>query len=281
MTGLRSAVSCYDKIFEKASSNKYNLSIRLISDGLFFTIYDTETHKYIGFESDIMTGITEVYDSVRNNQLFAGRFRNTVCVIPASKYTLVPDALFLPDRATEYLSFVHEIHPGEDVSTSNLLSTDAVVVYASEMGYFELIRECFPSAKVIPMVTSLIDLVVPAFRNSADPVMCIHLNRNDFDVLLIQNGNMVYCNNFSYSNAEDLVYFTIFVIDQLKINVEKVKAFLSGDINVKSDVMRLIRKYVRTVNILNVDNQAQVSYALNEIQVHNFPDLFNPRLCEL
>lgn len=281
MTGLRSAVSCYDKIFDKASSNTYNLSIRLRPDGLFFTIYNTENSKYIGFESNLLSGVPDIYNFISKHPWLGGHFRNTVCILPSSKYTIIPQALFIDANAAKYLSFVHEVHPSEEIAVSRLKSTDATVVFACELGYFELVRECFPRATILPTVTAVVDLMLPIFRNSPGNVMCIHLNKNDFDLLIIRDGNMVYCNNFSYSNADDLVYYTIFVIDQLKLNAEKVKTYLSGEISQKSDLIRLLKKYIRSVNVYNPDMQAQLSYALHDVNPCNYPDLFNPRLCEL
>lgn len=282
MTGLRSAESHFDRLFDKALSYKYNLSIRFQPDGLFFTVYDPETNKYIGFESALLSGIPDLYRFIKEHDWLTRSFRKTLCIIPAPKYTIVPDALFIPHEAESYFSFVHELRNDEELASSHLLSADAFVIYSADIGYPEIIKDHFSQQTVIiPQVAALVEYVVPASRNETGSSMTLGLNKNDFNLLLMENGRMVYCNSFSYTNAEDLAYYVIFVIDQLKVNAEKLKVNLCGEINHKPEVMRLLRKYIKTVEILRFGNQAQMSYALNELELQKYPDLFNPRLCEL
>lgn len=282
MTGLRSSESHYDRLFDKALSYKYNLSIRFEPDGLFFTVYDTDSNKYIGYESALLSGITELFRFIKDHDWLTHTFNKTLCIIPSVKYTIVPGALFIPQEAENYFKFVHNLHTDEVLVTSHLASTDAYIIYSTEIGYPEIIKDHFPvNSSVIPQVASLIEYIVPVLRNQTGALLTLGLGENDFNLLLVENGKMIYCNSFPYSNAEDLVYYVIFVIDQLKVNAEKLKVNLCGDINQKSEVIRLLRKYIRTVDLLKFENQAQLSYALGEIEMHKYPDLFNPRLCEL
>lgn len=280
MTGLRSAVSCFDKLFDKASGDKYFLSIRFQPDGLFYSIFDKEIRKYIGFESVILNGITEIYEFISRHAFLTGRFQKTVCIVPSNKYTIIPNALFLPGNEEEYFSFVHELSLGEELNTVQFHTEDAQLIYAADMSYFEIIREFFPSADKLPSIASFAAYLLTRYRNTAEPAMFLNIYTDNFDLLIFQNGRIIFCNNFNWNSSEDIVYYTIFVIDQLKINSEKVVTSLSGNISTKSDILKLMRKYIRTVDVLTYNQDVQLSYALSELNLYNYPDLFNPRLCE-
>ncbi len=281
MTGLRSSVSYFDRIFDKALSEKYYLSIRFQPDGLFFSIYDAADQKYIGFQSVMLAGITDIYSYLSGDGLLRNSFQKKVCIVPTSKYTIVPNSLYIPERTSEYFSFVHQKPVHEEIKVSNLTTDDAKLVYSSDMAWFQLIEEFFPEATIFPGIAAHSNYCLPKYKGSRKSVMLLNLHDDNFDILLIEEGKLIFCNNFNYKSPEDIIYYAIFVIDQLKVNAEKVEIKLSGNILEKSNLIKLLRKYIRTVDVLDYHNNIQLSYALSEVEIFRYFDLFNPRLCEL
>lgn len=281
MTGLRTTVSCFDRIFDKASSEKYNLSIRLQPDGLLFSVHDPSNQKYIGFESVMLAGAPEIYEFIGKSELLTREFRETVCITPASKYTIVPGALFVADKSSEYFAFVHQLENGEEITTTKLFFDEAELIYATDMAYIQIIRDYFPNSKALPGVAAFVNYILPRYRNIRSSAIFLNLYSDNFDMLLLSDGRMQFCNNFNVKTVEDLVYYTIFVIDQLKVNPEKVELKLSGNIPSQTELLKLLRKYIKTVDLLDNESEIQLSYALNELDRYRYIDILNPRLCEL
>lgn len=280
MAGFRSAVSCFDRLFDKASSNKYYLSIRFQPDGLVYTIFDPESRKYIGFESAVLAGASEIYTFIKKHDLLNCRFEKSIVIIPSTHYTLIPEVLFSEQEKKSFFNFVHEEKAGDELDSYKLKGFDANVVYSSEISWFEIVNDLLHPPLIIPTVATLLELVIPRYRNSNGIKMFLDLHSSDFDIVILDEGKLVYCNNFSWSAPQDLAYYTIFVIDQLKIHPEKVNTFMSGNITSDSNIVKLLKKYIKHVDLLIFDQTLQLSYAISEVKTYNYPDLFNPRLCE-
>lgn len=280
MTGLRSGVLYFDRIFDKARSEKYFLSIRFEPDGLFYAVFDTEIQKYIALESSLQYGTAELYDFIGKHEFLRKSFSKIVCIIPSSQYTLVPNALYNPDKKEEYLSFIFDVHQGNQIHTSDLASEDAKLIYATPLAYDQIAEDFFPSAMLLPRTAAFINYILPRFRNVPSSLIFMNLYRDEFDLLVLENGKMKFCNNYSFKAPEDLVYYTLFVMDQLSLNPEKAEVSMSGKISIKSDLVKLLRKYIRFVNVLKFDGNTSLSYALSEVEPHRFIDLLNPALCE-
>ncbi len=281
MTGLRTTLSCFDRIFDKASSEKYNLSIRLQPDGLLFSIQDQINLKYIGFESIMLAGASEIYEFIAKSEILRGLYNKTVCITPTSKYTIVPGALFVPDKVEEYFQFVNHRENDEELMMCKLLFDDATLIYATNLAYSQIIQDFFPQSVTLPGVVAFLNFILPRYRNARASTMFLNVHNDNFDLIILNDGKLIFCNNFSYKAPEDLVYYTIFVIDQLKVNQEKVEMKLSGNVDLNSDLIKILRKYIKTIDVLALEPDIQVSYALNELEKHRYIDLFNPRLCEL
>ncbi len=281
MTGLSKSISCFDRIFDKALCDKYNLSIRMQPDGLFYSVYDPVEGKYIGFEAVVLAGVSEIYNYISGHPFLNKLFNKKISLFPAYKFTLIPTPLFIEGKENEYIDFAHLITPNEVVGAINLNSANAKMIYAADHSWIQIIEDHFNESIRYPMTAAFIDLVLLKYRTSRTSGMFINIYEQNFDLLLIENGKLKYCNNFNYKSDEDLIYYTIFVVDQLNVNAEKIDVKLMGSINEKSGMLKLLRKYIRNVELLNLGEDTRLSYAMADIAIHNYPDLFNSRLCEL
>lgn len=281
MTGISSKVSCFDRLFDISSDKEYNMSIRLQSDGLVFSVHNAETLQFIGFESVPLNGMADMYKHIAGHDLLKMNFNKTVVIVPTTKYTIIPTALFIEHETKEYFGFVHFISPDEELKVVNLLSDEAKLIYATHKGYINIVNDFFPSACVVPGIAAFVNMLFRRFRNNLNELLFLNLYKDSFDIVYFSNGRLKFCNNFNCKSAEDIVYFTIFVIDQLKINQEKAEVNLCGNIDSKSPVYKLLKKYIKKVQTLKTDENINISYALNDVETVKYLDLFNTRLCEL
>lgn len=279
MTGQRTTVSCFDRIFDKFYTEKYCLSIRLQSDGLFYSVYDPDQEKFIGFESVLLEDTTRILQYIEKHQILKNKFAKTLCIIPSAKYTIIPEELYLPDKALEYFQFVHTINENEELRIADVITDKAKLIYTVPTAFSDLVNEYFTSAALLPQIGAIANYIQPRFRNM-QPSIVINLNVDNFDLIVVDAGKLKFCNNFKYLSLEDLTYYTIFVIDQLKLSADTLELRLAGNMTYRIEILKLLRKYIRKVDVINVDNAVRLSYALSEIDIAAYLDLFNPRLCE-
>lgn len=281
MMSLQKGFNFIDKIFNKAQTVKYYMSIRLETDGLFVSVYDPVVQKYIALEKSLHGTSSELYSYISKHEWIGNPFAKKVIVFPSKQYTLVPRVLLKRDSIIDYLKFVHEIKPGFEVLSLEQDESDSTLIYSVDRNYIDIADEFFSGSKIIPQPGAFMRLVLPKYKNSRSSMIFINLYNEDFDILVLEEGKMRFFNNFISKSYEDLVYYLVFVIDQLSLNPESAKVLLSGNIEDKSSLMRLLKKYVRFVEIMKYDSNLDNSYALNEVEKHKYLDILNPMLCEL
>lgn len=281
MSGLSKSNSCFDRIFNEASCDKYYLSVRIRPDGLFYSIFDPAEVKYIGFESVLLAGASEIYRYISEHPFLTRKFSKKACIFPGPGYTIIPSALFIEGKEEEYYNFTHQKSVQEVISVCGLISDEAKMIYASDIASSQIIKDHFNDAHQYPAAAAFIDTIILKYKTSRTSGIFINIYEENFDLLILEEGKLKYCNNFNFKSEEDLVYYTIFVIDQLNINAETIDVRLSGAISEKSPINKLLRKYIRSVELFNYESDVRLSYALNDIPLHSYPDLFNSRLCEL
>ncbi len=284
----------HDRLFDQALTTQYSLSIRIDPDGLSFSVYSHQVSRFIVLESMILQNTTAFSSGESAKALFVDRldgffnqhpwilkpFRHTCLFINSLNYTLVPHALYDPLQKETYLEFVHRHVDSEIILDHFLNSAEAWVVYSVHKNLNELLNRHFSQAKFLHHAGTMVETILPRYRHSElrNPVF-VNIRTGSFDIIVIKEGKLLYCNSFEWRTNEDLVYYLIFVLDQLALNPENVPVVLSGEIDPESLLYELIQRYIRHVDLIKNPESPLPGISIPNSFGHKFYDLLNPVLC--
>ena len=71
------------------------------------------------------------------------------------------------------------------------------------------------------------------------------------ELIYFVKNKLVFYNRFDFNTKEDLIYYLLFIIDQLKLNPEETPVVITGDISKDDDNYMIIYKYIRNVSVFN------------------------------
>ncbi|MCB9014209.1 MAG: DUF3822 family protein [Lentimicrobiaceae bacterium] len=287
-------VSSFDRLFDQSLTSEYHLSIRLEPDGLSFSVYVPKAGKFVGLESFRFTDnaptsiealATKRYCDQLDLLLFkhpwlTAGFKSCCVIVQSNKYTMVPAALYQPELKRDYLGFVHSVSDSNAVFEQKVVSIDSWLVYAVDEQINNVIARHFPTAKKLQHTGSIIDSILPSFRHAdlSDTVF-VNVKTGSFDIIVLKDGKLRYCNSFLWKVADDLVYFLIFVMDQLALNPEKIPIYLMGNIQFEDNLYQLMFRYIRSLNFVKMLDGIRGNFAVSEEMAYKYYDLLNPGLC--
>jgi hypothetical protein len=107
----------------------------------------------------------------------------------------------------------------------------------------------------------------------------LNIRDQQFDMMVMNSRHLRFCNSFPFSAPEDLLYYVIFVMEQLGLNPEETTASLMGQVERNSLVYDALFKYIRDINFVDRNDAFSYSYAFNEIPGHYFSTLLNFPVC--
>ena len=172
-------------------------------------------------------------------------------------YATVPLAIFEEPRASEYLKFNSKILSTDFIAHDIIDDQNIVVVYVPFVNINNYFFEKYGSFKYYHGVTSLLKIVLKNERHSIVPKMYLHLQGGMVDCVVIKDGNLQLCNTYSYRTPEDLIYYILFCMEQLKINPDTVPVFLCGNIEKDDAYYEILYTYIRTIQF--VDNNSALT----------------------
>jgi Protein of unknown function (DUF3822) len=299
---LKPVLRLKDETFDPAKRSEYGLyAVSRADGGLRLAVADTIRNKFIALEDydpvlavletpEVVPGPTAALRSLAyHHEWFGTRGWHHVRVaVQHERSTLLPASLFQPADAPALLA----LHCDFDAATERVLwhqhtAADITAIFAAEAALPDWLAATYGAgvSHVLPHVSALLEGVLhqPARPESAvspnPAAVHLHVSAGLLTLVVVRQRRLEFCNVFAFTTPEDLVYFTILVMQELQLNPEQIPAVIWGDVTPDSAVLQVLRRYVRTVRLGERPPDLHYTYRLDQTFAHRYFELFALHLC--
>jgi hypothetical protein len=245
------------------------------------TIDSVEGHLVSAFEYAASAGHEiEMEALIGSEDIFRKPYRSVIIGMESPVSSLMPSALFDESRLANYLSLGQDLSPGEVLRKDEIRGTDIVNGYSLPEKHYRLMHERFPSARIVHHNTALIaGLNVYMKKRSTSHLVCCQIRRNLMDLVVFKAGKLNFCNTFQFTNKEEMVYYILFVLDQLGMNPADQDAAFFGDVDKGEELPEYCREYLGEITIGSHEPGGMVSLVAGTFPFHRYFNLLSLRLC--
>ncbi|WP_418262961.1 DUF3822 family protein [Flavobacterium faecale] len=244
------------------TEKKYKkLSIQVSLTGLSFCCFDTLNGTVSSFH--------EVYfdtfeKGIKIEELFSEAFEkyselnqdyDDVLIIHNNNLsTFVPTALFDENYLGSYLQYNTKVFETDFFAfdeISNYQINSVYIPYVNMNNYF---IDKFGSFDYKHANSILVSKLMDESKNNDTKTMWVHFAQGHFEIVVIQNQKLLLFNSFDYQTPEDFLYYLLFTAEQLQMNPENFPLELIGDITTDSPFYKIAYKYIRNINLKEVED---------------------------
>ena len=276
-----------DKTFDSTQTHLYHLSVQISLDGIYFSLLDIPRGKYIElnghhfFLKRPRLLLKNVREAIESEDIFSYDFKSIDILYFTKKFTLVPQAFYGRGLADKYLWFNNVQEKGFVVEKTLFPKAGCWCIYDMPQNLKEYLSLKFPKAGIRHNLFPLLEGGLKRNRAYPDREQ-VHLNffRDSFEMVVINGSKLVHCNIFNYKTDRDILYYVLFVFDQLKLSSESTELILYGQIPQVSPVYHLFKKYVKLTSFARLDTTYQYSYTFSQLPEHYFYSLLSIYKCE-
>lgn len=282
---INASVNISDEAFNPADSLSCHFSAQVSSTAFAYAILHVAENKYVALKqyslnvTDNHTIAEVLRDLAKNEEVFRRTYKSTQFSIINQRSTLVPKPFFSKENQVEYLAFNTKVNDGDSIHHDLLKNIDAYNIYSIPAELENVIRRNFPKATFIHYSSALIESLILGYKNVSDKLVFVNVRQGEFDVVVLNKRQLAFYNSFSYQATEDLVYFTLFIYEQLKLNPEKEELILLGDIEKNSAIFNLLYKYIRNISFAKRNDSFNYTYGFNYLPQHSHYSLLNQYMC--
>ena len=232
-------------------SEQHILSIRLSADGFSFSTCqpgEAEHAQWVSYSVNPSCSMTaNLKNMCSTTDILQVPSEQTNVLIDTQRYTILPFDLF-EDENMETIFYHNFQKIDNEVVLCNILSkSNTVVLFGMDKHTYQLLNEQFPKARIYATVSPLIEYFVLENRKLNGHGLYIHLRPQKMDVLAFDKGKLLLANSYSCKQVSDLVYYMLYIWQQIGFNPENDSLFLTGEYPHKEELIHELSKFIRNV----------------------------------
>lgn len=177
----------------------------------------------------------------------------TEIVVESMQTTFAPTAILEDVEDSEY-DIYQTLYPGmgEDVTPDSC--EDFTALFSLAPGLEDFIMRTIPGAR---MRSHLAILAARFRRQTSDaPRIYLDLRNGEVDILAFRDSNLLSASSQPWGAIGDIAYRVFNLLNVYSINPEEAKICVSGNVEVKSELMTLLRKHCGYVSSTNLPGGA-------------------------
>jgi hypothetical protein len=232
------------------------LSIQINLSGLSFCVLNCDTNTILHLETvnfsetknpeTLLDAIKTVFNTY---PALDDTFKDITAIHQNPWQTLVPKALFNKEYITDYLKFNTKILAGDFVDFDTIPLIEAHTVYVPFTNINNYIFEQFGSFVYKHSATLILEHLAKTEKNKTSDAVYVNIEALSFDIIIFKKGTLQLFNSFEYSNDQDFIYYILFTFEQLLLNPETTKTYLTGRILEQDSLYKIAYTYIRHISI--------------------------------
>ena len=276
-------INILEKSIDQQALENSILSIQANLDGFSFCIYDPEKKIFTGFRSfktDNVGLADRLVDKIeeiqKKDNLLKVPFRETRFIYLSQKSTLIPAAYFDETKLKTYFEFNHTIDELDEIHFNYISPANAYNVFALPTYIASAAR--FPNARFYHQSTPFINSILTNFAANKE-VVFVNLNHSFFDIAVAGPKGLALYNSFAYQQESDLLYFILYVYNQLGLSLQHTELVLSGANADNARYYNALKSYITFVKYNSPDKKLEFISEFDKLNKYSYLNLFNVVNC--
>jgi|TARA_B110000263_G_scaffold107306_1_gene93737 hypothetical protein len=265
------------KIVDKSFNNDFiincHLSIELSQKSLTYCIIDTKKLRCNLLYSTNFNSQDELTTLLTTDNYIARDFQSKSIALTNYPNTLVPEKIYKEEDKENIFSINHD--NDDIIFTDRIKSNNIKNIYSIPKSLHQTLNNIIPDIKIKPQSTILINYLLSMQYNTEKIIL--YIKDNFVNILIAKNGKLLFQNKFRFTTKEDLLFYTLFCIQELNLSTENINTEVYG--NISEPEFQLLHEYIRNIDYGNKLKDINCSNEFNNIEEHCFSILYRQHLC--
>ena len=266
-----------DPEFDLNRTEEYKLSIQVSLDGFSFSVCSLKENKLLALQNKPVT--------VSSPHFLARRFEDWIneIVLLKKKYaelqlnffapgiSLIPSAFYDYHTQNSVAELLFGDQKNYSVTDNYLPKVPGNLIFSIPDSLLLTFQNYFPNHKINHPV-SIVDRYLREHDPGKKNKLGLYFGKKTFCLMFYTDNKIEVVNSFDYQHPNDVIFYSISVLQQLKISSKKVFLFLGGEILKGGELHNKLINYFNNIFFLTSGlNQFPEKFRNNE---HRFITLF-------
>lgn len=268
--------------FNELELDKQELYLVVNSDNLRVGIVNQEDSRCLYIEEFALNSKENTVEQLKeiftgHAFLQAGYWGKIEIAFSEGLFTLVPNEFFDSSRSLEeYLSL--QANGQAEVSIIKQVAQnkiDAINIFEASEKILDFFKETYSQSEIVFTHHTQIFIDGVLAQHQDNEGLHVFVEHSQLLMTYVKEGQLEFCNTFSYHSYEDLLYYVMLVLDEQNLDNKKIAVYLYGKISTGSKVFDLLQKYIRNLKFIEEKpNWLKFDSNFDDTLAHSYFDLF-------
>jgi len=283
-----------DPQFEPTQGFNNRLSILLCQDGFSFLVTHAVSQRILNIASYKfnLTGIlpdekvgwpdngNNYFEKLKTVELTQYSYQRIDIAIASRKITIAPYNFMDQGNLMSIVSAAFPVGPDEEILTEPVFDLGPVTAILIPRYIPEFCSVIFPGAFLHCAAAVFVKGILRKHSRLISRQIFINIHSGFFEITVIQGLRLIYLNAFRYSASSDVLYYVIFVLEQLGFVPSEENVTLMGDISEQSVIFTQLMMYCETLGFVSMPDETKYGDSITGITMHQYFTLLNIPICE-
>jgi hypothetical protein len=252
-----------------SSLNNYldelELSLQVCPGGFTFCLHSSVDKQIRAFRHYKFVGTLLMEDLLQNtgdilqkDELLRLTFKTARVIYSGRKSTLVPSVFVRDEYLKRILEFNQPLDDLDEVHLNPLSGCGSHLVFALPTYFAGLISEKFKNTVYYNQATPVLTYALSHIDVMDKNIIYLQLNKEFFDMVIIQERRLTLYNSFLYVNSTDLLYFILYACKQLKVDTAQTPFLLVGEYASDPSLTKELTDYIP--NLRSIDKLPAMAF---------------------
>lgn len=287
----------FDKVdpqLESVSGLDCSLSVLLSQDGFSFLITHISSGKILRLVSCLFNSDDCRYNEpagwpVHGNEyeklfqktdVFSQKYGRVFLAADSFKFTTAPYDFLINDSLSEIISASHEMRANEVSIVEPVFDLGPAIATLLPEYIGKICSKIFPDSILRSATTVFIKGVLRQNSQFITRQVFINMHNKYFEIAAIQGLRLQYLNAFRYSAPSDVLYYVVFILEQLGLVPSEQDIILMGDIAEDSVIIEQLKMYCASVHFTEIPAGIEFGETFKDHNLYRYFTLLNMHLCE-
>lgn len=283
-----------DPQFEPTQGFNYRLSILLCQDGFSFLVTHVVSLRILNIASYKFnqTGIhpderggwpdsgNNYFEKLKAVELTQHSYQRVDIAIASRKITIAPYDFINQEDLVSIVSTAYPVGPDEEILAESIFDLGPVTAILIPSFIQEFCSVIFPGAFLHCAAAVFVKGVLRKHSRLISRQIFINMHSGFFEITVIQGLRVIYLNAFRYSASSDVLYYVIFVLEQLGFVPSEENVTLMGDISEQSVIFTQLKMYCESLGFVAMPDEIKYGDSISGTTMHPYFTLLNIPICE-
>ena len=242
-----------DNAFNIEITNDYILSIQVSLDGFSFSVYHSAENKILAFQyspikiSSINLVSRHLQEWINSTEIFQHSFKKVSVVVFNHEFTIIPELLYQNDLKKAIPDYLFEKKDNLEIAENFIEKLNARLTFVLPSGLNQVLLDFFGLYEITHPLKLIINQLPQSYNKHA-ALLLFYVD--NFYAIIYNSDKILLVNNFKMGHANDVVYFIVNALQQLKITPLDTELILAGSNKNTDDFSKALQPYFENVGNL-------------------------------